>query len=315
VKALPPIVLRDKYWHDIEVSIKRQLDDDIYRPLAAACAVPFKEIQNAATSALSQAIVDGVIWYEGGYFRGEFNARTTAELRGIGAQFNYAMKAWQLDLVDMPPALSFAQAAADSRFNNMRKAFLHTLDDIENKAFDWYSATRDRYRESINWMDKDFYDAVSSIAIPPVLTSDQKQLIASEWGQNLELYVQKWRAQSITQMRQKVMANTFEGRRASALINMLRQSHGVSMRKAEFLARQETSLLLSKYKQSRAKDMGLPMYRWSTSHDERVRSDHRHLNGKTFLWSDPPVTNHKTGARNNPGEDFGCRCVAIMLVR
>jgi uncharacterized protein with gpF-like domain len=39
------------------------------------------------------------------------------------------------------------------------------------------------------------------------------------------------------------------------------------------------------------------------------------LNGMKFSWTEPPITNKQTGARNNPGCDFGCRCLALPVIR
>ena len=54
-------------------------------------------------------------------------------------------------------------------------------------------------------------------------------------------------------------------------------------------------------------------YVWSTSQDSRVRDSHRRLNRKKFRWDDPPVVDPKTGRRCHPGEDYGCRCVALPV--
>ena len=44
-----------------------------------------------------------------------------------------------------------------------------------------------------------------------------------------------------------------------------------------------------------------------------VREMHKALAGKVFSWDDPPITNEK-GDRNNPGQDYGCRCYARPIV-
>jgi SPP1 gp7 family putative phage head morphogenesis protein len=44
-------------------------------------------------------------------------------------------------------------------------------------------------------------------------------------------------------------------------------------------------------------------YIWRTRGDDKVRSSHSDNNGKIFAWDNPPET-------GNPGEDYGCRCVA-----
>lgn len=59
---------------------------------------------------------------------------------------------------------------------------------------------------------------------------------------------------------------------------------------------------------------GVTEYVWSTSDDERTRPDHKALDGKRFAYADPPVSNKTTGTRANPGEDYGCRCVAIPVI-
>ena len=68
------------------------------------------------------------------------------------------------------------------------------------------------------------------------------------------------------------------------------------------------------------KDAGCKKYTWRTQRDSRVRSCHRALDGKIFSWDNPPMmwreTAHGvvyTGDRCNPGEDWGCRCIAIPV--
>ncbi|GAG93926.1 unnamed protein product, partial [marine sediment metagenome] len=71
---------------------------------------------------------------------------------------------------------------------------------------------------------------------------------------------------------------------------------------------------VSEYKQQRYLDIGITKYEWSTSNDERVRDDHKQLDGKIFSFKTPPVVDRRTGRRANPAEDFGCRCVAIPIL-
>lgn len=53
-------------------------------------------------------------------------------------------------------------------------------------------------------------------------------------------------------------------------------------------------------------------YIWHTQRDKRVRETHRKLNGKCFLFDDPPTTVTKSGKQHtgNAGSDWGCRCFA-----
>jgi Phage Mu protein F like protein len=48
-------------------------------------------------------------------------------------------------------------------------------------------------------------------------------------------------------------------------------------------------------------------YVWRTRGDGNVRPYHRKLDGHLFSWDDPEMP--------KPGEEFGCRCIAIPYVR
>lgn len=315
MRQIPPLFLRQKYWRHIDAEIKRIFDTLIFYPLARIFNASTEELENAmGGNALYDAMAEGTVWYDDGRFFGDFNARITKELRHLGATFNRKSRTWSLPRAQLPTELSFAQATADGRYHNLRRAFLKTLDDVRIESIDKLSNAPQTYAQTINWIEEDFQKAVASITIAPELTESGIKFIAREWGQNLDLYIKTWVEEDILKLRQEVQANAFAGRRANDLRKMLESNYGVSRRKAEFLARQETSLLVSKMRETRSRDIGSTRYRWSTSHDERVRHDHKDLNAKIFDWTQPPVTNRKTGARNHPGEDFGCRCIAIALI-
>ncbi len=99
------------------------------------------------------------------------------------------------------------------------------------------------------------------------------------------------------------------------LIPQIEARFDVSKNKATFLAEQETNLLVAKFREERFKETVGDEYTWMTSHDSRVRHDHKVLDGQRFFFSTPPITNRVTGARNNPGEDFRCRCVARPVLK
>ena len=306
------MVLRERYYAAIEYEINRILLELLYKPLTALFERP-TELLNTR-SPLQDAVVSGRIWYVDGQFHGEFSARLSAELERIGAVYNPRAQTFSLAREDLPDELRIAQGQADSRYDALRRGLLQTLNDIDIDSINLHSKMPDRMMQSIDRMNGDFEKAIRAITIPPKLTETQRGLLASEWGYNLDLYIKNFASQEIISLRDQVQSNAFGGKRASALVDMIRHSYGVSNRKAKFLARQETSLMMSKFRETRYKGIGITKYRWSTSHDKRVRHDHRHLDGKVFSWDDPPVTNRETGARNNPGEDFNCRCIAVALV-
>src|SRR6185503_2248240 len=118
--------------------------------------------------------------------------------------------------------------------------------------------------------------------------------------------------ESETRKLSKILAEG-EGRRFEALARDIENRLDVTQRHAEFLALDQTLKLNANITQARQQAAGIEKYVWTTAGDERVRETHKDLDGETFSWDDPPVTN-EDGDRNHPGEDYRCRCVAYPVL-
>ncbi len=173
-----------------------------------------------------------------------------------------------------------------------------------------------QYADIISRVDNLFVETVADvISVKADITDYIKDKIAEQYSENIKnRYIKDFLNEQVNELRELVNQSVFAGNRAENLNNILQERYNVSANKARFLARQETSLLTSVYRQARYQEVGLNKYKWSTSHDVRVRHDHAILNGKIFSYDNPPITNQLTGERSNPGEDFGCRCLAIPIM-
>lgn len=343
MRTLAPLTLKDAYYREIEASIRQIFDELIYRPIIAAIRVTMpalrcaadksdaklrrRELQNSM-SALLTAIATGDIWYEGGQFKGRFNARTSAAIIKLGGKFNTKSRTYALPFNKLPTDIKFAQAQADSSYREMQRQVLSILDNVNVNAPAMGVRIKEEYEKTITRLEADLQktlpkkapkqtdnpaSAVSRLVVEANLTAEQKRIIATDWGNNLELYIKGWAQDNVLALRDKIQPHILAGGRAQGLVKVIEDNYGVSTRKAKFLARQETALLMAKFQETRYRDIGIEKYRWSTAHDARVRHDHHDLDGKVFRFDAPPVSNKKTGARNNPGQDFNCRCVAIPL--
>ena len=312
MKYLKPLIMREAYFSPIEAEIQRIFNEMIYQKIFNILGI--KEYLNAVES-LQAAIRAGRIWYVDGEFKGKFSAKTTIELRSIGATYSAASRTWFLIPARLPAEIMFAQAQADQKLNEIRKRILNELRDIDVDQLSFRDNLIDRYDRTIDLIETDFKSAAKEISIPMTLNKVQKATLANDYTQNLDLYIKGWIDENIPKLRKKVQENAFAGGRAEALVSVILENYDTSRAKAKFLARQETSLLMSKFQQSRFQEGGVEEYRWSGADDERERPDHRKLNGKIFRFKSPPITNRKTGARNNPGEDYNCRCIAVPIVR
>ena len=106
---------------------------------------------------------------------------------------------------------------------------------------------------------------------------------------------------------QTVLRAFREGKRAEEIAGQLEDRFDVSQRNAARIARDQIGKLNGELTRERQKNLGIRRYRWQSSGDERVRDEHRALDGKVFSWDDPPEEGH-------PGTPIQCRCWADPVV-
>ena len=328
--VLPPIIDRPEYSRAIERELIAYLDEVVFDPIDALLEeFGFAKIQARAdrrenaglTGALEAALQSGRVWYSDGVFCGQFNAAVSREIRELGGTPDPVLGTFRLSQDKIPFGLRHSMAMAAERSQDLHREIDKLLTAMEGnvtRAPAGLSLGAILDRVAVD-MQNQFVKQVSEIkpadiAIGLKVDPSIAATLRTELVENLELEIRGWAAEAIVALREKTQTNALAGFRADRLAKQIAAERGVSMRKANFIAEQETSLFVSKWREQRAKDIGSTRYKWSTSHDERVRPDHRLLNGKIFFFDDPPVTNRATGATNNPGEDFRCRCVALPIV-
>lgn len=106
------------------------------------------------------------------------------------------------------------------------------------------------------------------------------------------------------------------------LTSRLKQIGGITTKRAKFIARDQTSKIVSQLNQARQFDAGIKSYVWQTAEDELVvgtpggmyprgnksHRNHYKRNNKKFYWENPPSDGH-------PGEAINCRCIAIPNIK
>jgi SPP1 gp7 family putative phage head morphogenesis protein len=314
MRYLRPLRLKISYYSGIETTINLIFYTRCFAPIVKA----FEEnshksalVQNA-NDPISTALRQGKIFYFDGKFTGQFDAKISAAFKYLGAKFNLLDKSWKLPVI--PPHIQSTLADVNLRMEKIKSDILRNLDKVPtDKDFMQQQLTAE-YLKTVNRINEDFLETIKGVTIAPILTEQAKLNISKNWAQNLELYINKWTAQNILKLREEVATNTYRGQRAEGLIKNIQTDYGVSRRKAKFLARQETSLLMSKMREERYKDAGITQYKWSGVMDERERPDHKLLEDNVYSWDNPPIVDRTNGRKANPGEDFGCRCVAIPIV-
>lgn len=112
---------------------------------------------------------------------------------------------------------------------------------------------------------------------------------------------------TLEKMKDIVYDGFTNGKTTTRMVKEMQRAYGISRRRAELIARDQTAKLNGQIQKAQQQDAGITEYIWCTTGDERVRKSHKNLNGKKFSWDDPPV--NSDGRRCHPGEDFQCRCI------
>lgn len=311
---LKPVKESTEDYEAIERKIIELFKQEIYYPLLKILAIPQKAIKNSQED-LIRAIHTGRITYDRGKFSGKLNANISKGMREIGAKWDKGF--WRLPAKKLTPDLRIALVASRNRLQKSLKQIDETLSKLIPAEIAEKLKVENLFDSTLWKVDRDFNMTLKGITVAPKLTPARRKRIADEYTNNLRLYIQEWTQKEIVQLRERMQKHIFAGARHEDAVDMIRKSYGVSLNKAKFLARQETSLLMTKFKQTRYEDAGVNEYKWGCvvgSPRHPVRPIHKSLEGKVFRWDNPPITS-ENGARNNPGQDYNCRCFARPIVK
>lgn len=195
------------------------------------------------------------------------------------------------------------RAEADLEKKTANFDLIRKLNDLENRAHkysirEWKRVVRQTL--GINIFD-DYYDG-------KFFRENTRQWVL----QNVDL-ITTIPKETLKRMYNVISGGQYAGKTVAEIGRQIQASYNVSKSHARFIARDQMAKLNARITQQQQTDAGITEYVWRTVGDGRVRESHRHLNGKRFKYSDPPVVDPKTGRRANPGEDYQCRCVALSV--
>ncbi len=315
---LRPIAVNLAEYDRMERRIKRAFRKLVYEPIMSDLDRRGR-LENAKSeeSALLAAIKAGQVTYRDGAFTGQFNAAVCRELRNLGAKASSKGEVW--NGAKLTPELHTAIRASAAVFDERIKAIDARLAKILPEEIAESVNLADLFDSTLWKVDRELKQTLKGLTVAPVLTKDRAKRIADEWQENMGLWIKDFTEAEILKLRKEVQASAFKGNRFEALTRSIQRSYGVSANKARFLARQETSLLVTKFKETRYTEAGINEYKWRCVAGTKlhpVRPSHKILDGKVFKWQDPPITTapNEPTRRNNPGQDYNCRCAAIPIV-
>lgn len=261
----------------------------------------------------------GDVVYENGVFKFErpISNKVAKELEQMGAKWSNARKGYVIAPKKLPVLI--AQTVAEVNIQNAEKVkqiqnYLNNVQDSKDYAYNRLNFDVEVEKIGTD-LDRQFADSVKPVLeIAPKMTEFQKSEIAKNYTNNLAFYIRKFADEEIVKLRQELQPLVMAGYRAESLEKIIRKREGISARKAKFLARQETRLLVAEYTKNRMKQAGITRFRWRTVLDGRERPEHKALNGRIFSWSEPPIIDARTGETGYPSQAFNCRCWAEPVI-
>jgi SPP1 gp7 family putative phage head morphogenesis protein len=315
MRLLPAIRDKASDYDHIEAAILKLFRDELYAPLLREIAVSEKLLNNANES-LFDSIVKGKVTFEKGKFHtfsGNFSSTLTKELRSIGAEWDRGARTFAIPHSKLPKEIQHAISISQHRFNRLMdriNSLIKTLDAqrIADKfqGAELFGITLERLNRKI-----------SGMIVAPELTASELERISKEYSKNMQLYIKDWTQGEIQELRGNIQKLVTRGGRYEGVVKEIQNRYHVGRNKAKFLARNESSLMMTKFKQVRYQSAGITEYVWECvigSPNHPVRHFHKLNNGKTFRYDTGAIINSK-GDKRNPGQDYNCRCIDRPKVR
>ena len=326
VRTLQPIGAPHAELEELEKRVKRLFLELVYRPLLKDLNLP-ETVLNSISDypALSQALSAGRLTYNRGMFSGKFTASISRELKSLGAKWDFSDKVFRLTKDKLPVEITHAINLSESQFVKKLDGIDHKIGKIlYEKPWERFIFS-DLFDKSIFKVDKEFRKNVETVSIQPKITDAEAEKISELWTSTWKIKCDDFAEAQMLDLREKVKKAYLAGDRYGTLVKTFQSSYGVTERKAEFWARNETKSLVSAYQGARYVEAGIPGYQWravrgSAAHPTRHR--HRELSemsdkGKVFYWDKPPRVTElgaKVVGYANPGGWYNCRCFALPVI-
>lgn len=310
---------------DLE-ALEEQLVDYIYKAVFKPVFQELEiknELENEEVSPIVSALRRGTVYFDGVGFRPakKFGAKVAKEFQKLGATFKNGRYVLPIDpdcqqCVEIMKEVRKIQAKTRKKIKAIASILERPLPDIPIGESIIKKTVLDITRQ-----------ASTAFGIKYDFKAEDVQFYVDSYIANAEMYSKKLAEKSNRELKAFVLAEVSQvNMTTKALAEIIKERYGVSERHARFIARQEAHIARERINQNTAQKLGFNYYVWQTVGDYRVRpagfgraedfigDNHRVLNGLIFSFDDPPIVDRKYGRRCNPGEDFGCRCTARVII-
>lgn len=153
---------------------------------------------------------------------------------------------------------------------------------------------------------------------------DIGDVVAEAIKENVDL-IKSIKTDFINDIGAQIFEDFKKGTRQADLVKNIYERGNVTYSRAKFIARDQTAKVNAAFNEARERKLGIDIYRWSGTGDERERKSHFVLNNMLCKYSDPTVYSDDGGEtwkkrssigayEGNPGTDYQCRCLALPQI-
>ncbi|MDR0723901.1 MAG: minor capsid protein, partial [Endomicrobium sp.] len=256
-------------------TLKRELFNPLIEPLKIKIEVKENSLESEIIKALKKEAINITKNQDTGrfYIKGVFNAKLSAELEKVGGIYIRSAKGYRIESI--PPNV---QIFLSNRNNKIDSDINKVLQVLENLNYKHVSETY--FKNTIGNID---YQLNNVFGGKNRISEQEKQDLNRDYSNRLGRHIQNWEEEQIAKMREDLLElKLIESKSRKDIENYFIDNFNTSKNKAVFLARQESSLMLSDLTTNRYKQDGIKYFKWSTSKDARVRDTHKELQGKIF---------------------------------
>jgi SPP1 gp7 family putative phage head morphogenesis protein len=153
-------------------------------------------------------------------------------------------------------------------------------------------------------------DFASNITIKSeVVTAEIKEVLAASIAENVAL-IKSIPQRYLLNVQGAVMRSITTGSGLDDLIPAIQKQNGVTMRRARFIAQDQSRKAYNDINRLRMQKIGIKKFEWvHSSAAFEPRPLHKNvLNGKIFDMDNPPIIDEKTGQRGFPAQLINCKC-------
>lgn len=142
-----------------------------------------------------------------------------------------------------------------------------------------------------------------------------REILSASTTENVQL-IKSISHKYLNSVQGAVMRSIAGGGGLETLVPFLEKQKGITLRRARFIALDQTRKAMTNLSAARMQDVGLQEFEWlHTGGSDHPRPLHQQMSGKIYRFDDLPVIDEKTGEKGKPGQLPGCRCRMKMVLR